>query len=50
MTDVKKNNTSITLDEKRCQNPRCNKLLLKAKVIGIIEVKCKCGLMNLFKG
>ncbi len=50
MNDVSVKKSSAALEEKRCINPRCKKLLCKAKIIGIIEIKCKCGVMNLFKG
>lgn len=50
MNDVKEKNKITTLEEKRCTNKACNKLLLKAKFVGLLEIKCgKCGRFNLFK-
>lgn len=50
MSNEKITTTPLALEERRCSNPKCNKLLFKVKgIIGLLEIKCKCGRMNLFK-
>lgn len=37
-----------TLPYVRCEIKSCSKVLMKAKiVIGLVEIKCKCGHMNI---
>lgn len=52
MANEKLNDSTFSMEEKRCVNPKCNRLLFKVKaIIGLLEIKCnKCGRMNLFKG